>query len=86
VVLVGEAGGRLRYDFRALPFEVTLATSVWGSRDDLRVVLELARRGELRWEVETLPLVQGKRGARAGPPRDGHRSPRPCSVAKSCPV
>jgi alcohol dehydrogenase, propanol-preferring len=58
VVLVGEAGGRLRYDFRALPFEVTLATSVWGARDDLRAVLELARRGELRWDVETLPLVQ----------------------------
>jgi D-arabinose 1-dehydrogenase-like Zn-dependent alcohol dehydrogenase len=58
VVLVGEAGGRLRYDFRALPLEVTLTTSVWGSRADLRAVLELARRGELRWDVETLPLVQ----------------------------
>lgn len=56
VVLVGEAGGRLGYHFRALPFEATLLTSVWGSRSDLDAVLALARRGDLRWDVETMPL------------------------------
>lgn len=56
IMLVGEAGGHLSYDFRALPFEATLTTSVWGSRDDLRAVIELAHRGELSWDVETLSL------------------------------
>jgi propanol-preferring alcohol dehydrogenase len=56
IVLIGEAGGRLDYHFRALPFETSLTTSVWGSRNDLAAVLKLASRGKLRWDVETLPL------------------------------
>lgn len=56
VVLIGEAGGRLDYHFRALPLEATLMTSVWGSRDDLDTVLRMARNNELLWDVQTLPL------------------------------
>lgn len=56
IVVVGEAGGRLAYAFRSVPFEVVLTTSVWGSRNDLRDVLALAQRREVRWDVETLPL------------------------------
>jgi hypothetical protein len=31
-------------------------TSLWGPLNDLTAVLEFVARGELRWEVETLPL------------------------------
>jgi alcohol dehydrogenase, propanol-preferring len=56
VVVVGEVGGRLPFGFGAVPHEAHLTTSVWGSRRDLAAVVELARAGTLRWEVETLPL------------------------------
>jgi propanol-preferring alcohol dehydrogenase len=39
-----------------LPFEATLTTSSWGSLAELREVLAHARRDELDWEVEPLPL------------------------------
>lgn len=56
LVLVGEAGGRVPFGFGAVPYEATLTTSLWGARDDLAAVLDYARRGELEWHVETLPL------------------------------
>ena len=56
VMLVGEAGGRLPFGFRAVPHEAHLTTTVWGSLGDLREVLDLARRGELDWQVEAMPL------------------------------
>jgi propanol-preferring alcohol dehydrogenase len=56
VMVVGEVGGRLPFGFGAVPHEVHLTTSVWGSRRELAAVVELARAGTLRWEVEALPL------------------------------
>ena len=56
VMVVGEAGGRLPFGFGAVPDEAHLTTSVWGSYRDLVAVVELARAGTLRWEVEALPL------------------------------
>ena len=56
VMVVGEAGGRLPFGFGAVPNEAHLTTSVWGSYRDLVAVVELARAGTLRWEVEALPL------------------------------
>lgn len=56
VMLVGEAGGRLPFGFGAVDHEVHLTTSVWGSRTDLDAVLNFARTGRLRWEVEEFPL------------------------------
>jgi alcohol dehydrogenase, propanol-preferring len=56
VMVVGEAGGRLPFGFGAVPHEAHLTTSVWGSHRDLAAVVELARAGALRWEVEVLPL------------------------------
>ena len=58
VVAVGEAGGSLRFGFEHVPWDATFTTSTWGSLDDLAAVVDLARRGELRWHVETLPLEQ----------------------------
>jgi propanol-preferring alcohol dehydrogenase len=58
VALVGEAGGSVRFGDAGTPPEASLTTVAWGSRDDLREVVRLAERGRLRWEVETMPLVE----------------------------
>jgi propanol-preferring alcohol dehydrogenase len=56
ISLVGEAGGELTFSFEALPAEAWLTTTSWGSPDDLRDVVQLARRGRLRWTVDRMPL------------------------------
>ena len=56
VVLVGEAGGSLRFGFDRVAVESWLTTVAWGSVDDLRNVVSLASTGKLDWDVETLPL------------------------------
>jgi propanol-preferring alcohol dehydrogenase len=56
VMLVGEAGGSLRFGFESVPVEAWLTTTAWGSLADLRDVVALARRRRLRWEVERVPL------------------------------
>lgn len=56
VMSVGGAGGRLAFGLGAVPYESVFTTSAWGSRPELAEVLAHARRGDLRWEVEALPL------------------------------
>jgi len=56
ISLVGEAGGEMTFSFEALPAEAWLTTTSWGSPDDLRDVVQLARRGRLRWTVDRMPL------------------------------
>jgi propanol-preferring alcohol dehydrogenase len=56
ILHVGAAGGRLIYGFNALAPEAAIGTSILGSLEELRAVLEHARRGDLRWDVEALPL------------------------------
>ena len=51
-------GGRVPFGFSLVPYETHLTSSVWGSYQALRVVLGLARRGELTWDVEPMPLAQ----------------------------
>jgi propanol-preferring alcohol dehydrogenase len=56
VSVVGEAGGEMTFSFAALPVEASLTTTAWGSAEDLRDVVHLARRGRLRWTVDRMPL------------------------------
>ncbi len=56
VSLVGEAGGTFPFGFETLPVEAALTTTAWGSVDDLRAVVGLARAGKLRWDVVEMPL------------------------------
>lgn len=56
VVLVGIAGGSLRFAFAGLPPECVLTTSAWGTRAELEALLSLAARGLVRARVETQPL------------------------------
>jgi propanol-preferring alcohol dehydrogenase len=55
--LVGEAGGRYEFSFRHMPSEASLTTTGWGSLNDLREVVRLAKRGSLKWHVERMPLA-----------------------------
>jgi len=64
VMLVGEAGGHLALGFDSPPVESWITTTAWGSREDLVEVVRLARRGALRWTVETLPLRDAAAGLR----------------------
>jgi alcohol dehydrogenase, propanol-preferring len=57
VLLVGERGGSLPFGFERVPVESWLTTVAWGSAEDLRAVVSLARAGKLRWDVERVPLA-----------------------------
>ncbi len=56
VVLIGEAGGTVRFGMDLPGLESWFTTVAWGSRDDLRAVVRLAAGGRIRWEVEPIPL------------------------------
>ncbi len=56
ILLVGEAGGQVPFGMDRLTVEAWLTTVSWGSPDDLREVVRLARRGRLHWDVRTMPL------------------------------
>jgi propanol-preferring alcohol dehydrogenase len=58
VLQIGEAGGRLSVGLGRFPHEATYTSSIWGSLAELREVLDLARRGEVRCTVEALPLSE----------------------------
>lgn len=56
VLLAGEAGGQVAFGIEEQPAEAWLTTVAWGSRQDLRELIALARRGRLDWQVEAVPL------------------------------
>jgi alcohol dehydrogenase, propanol-preferring len=56
VMIVGEAGGRLEIGFERPAIEGWVTTTAWGSIDELREVVRLARIGSVRAEVEVLDL------------------------------
>ena len=58
LMLVGEAGGSVPFGFDHVPVESWLTSVAWGSHDDLRRVVALAEDGQLRWDVETMPLAE----------------------------
>lgn len=57
IMLVGEGGGHLRFGVDVTAIESWFTTTVWGSLEELRDVVALARDGALHWDVETLPLA-----------------------------
>jgi propanol-preferring alcohol dehydrogenase len=54
--LVGIAGGSIPFSFFSVPYEVSLATTYWGSLPELMEVLDLARTGRIKPVIETYPL------------------------------
>ncbi|WP_063001569.1 NAD(P)-dependent alcohol dehydrogenase [Nocardia mikamii] len=58
ITIVGVGKGRLLVGYRSLPFDACVRATFWGSRPDLAEVVELARAGHIRIEVETYSLNQ----------------------------
>jgi len=56
VTVVGIAGGTYRFSSLLAPQEVSLSTTYWGSRPELKEVLALATRGALKADIETVTL------------------------------
>jgi propanol-preferring alcohol dehydrogenase len=62
IMRIGSGEGWLKFGRGVVPPEVTFTSARGGSRADVAAVLEHARRGELRWDVETLPLERANEG------------------------
>jgi propanol-preferring alcohol dehydrogenase len=61
VSIVGIGGGQLPVGFGSTAFDVSVRAPYWGSRSELIEVLELARRGQVKVEVETFSLDEAPR-------------------------
>jgi propanol-preferring alcohol dehydrogenase len=57
IIVVGIAGGTLPFSFWSVPLECEVTTSIWGSRQELKEVLELARQGRITPHIERQPLA-----------------------------
>ena len=57
VMLVGEGGGHLEIGFERPAIEAWVTTTAWGSIDELREVVRLARIGAVHADVEVLDLA-----------------------------
>jgi propanol-preferring alcohol dehydrogenase len=55
-VVVGLYGGTIPFGFGAVPHEARFMTSVWGTRDQLAELVDLAKQHDLHSEIETVTL------------------------------
>lgn len=58
LTVVGLAGGKLPFDFFALPYECSLATTYWGTLPELMEVIALAEAGTIKPHIQSFPLDQ----------------------------
>lgn len=56
LTVVGIGGGTLPVGFFSVPYELSVATTYWGSLPELREVIDLARAGKIGARVQTFPL------------------------------
>jgi propanol-preferring alcohol dehydrogenase len=56
LTIVGIGGGSIPVSFFSVPYELSVATTYWGSLPELREVIDLARAGRIRAHVQTFPL------------------------------
>jgi len=61
LVVVGAAAGQFAWNFYALPYEVSLTTSFWGTLPELHEVIALARQGRIKAHVQRFPLEDALR-------------------------
>jgi alcohol dehydrogenase, propanol-preferring len=55
-IVIGLFGGRVPFGLGAVPHEARFLSSIWGSRDELAELIELARRERLEYTIDTMPL------------------------------
>jgi propanol-preferring alcohol dehydrogenase len=58
LVVIGAAAGQFTWNFYALPYEVKLTTSFWGTLPELHEVIALARHNKVKAHVQRFPLEQ----------------------------
>jgi alcohol dehydrogenase, propanol-preferring len=58
LVVVGAAAGQFTWNFYALPYEVSLTTSFWGTLPELHEVIALARQNKIKAHIQRFPLEQ----------------------------
>ncbi len=61
LVIIGAAAGNYTWNFYALPYEVNLTTSFWGTLSELYEVIALAQRGLITPHLQRFPLDQAVR-------------------------
>jgi alcohol dehydrogenase, propanol-preferring len=59
-IVVGLFGGRIPFGLGAVPHEAHFLSSIWGSRDELAELIELARREPLKYTIDTMPLERAQ--------------------------
>ena len=59
-IVIGLFGGRIQFGLGAVPPEAHFLSSVWGSRDELAELIELAQRGRLEYTIDTMPLERAQ--------------------------
>ncbi len=60
LTVVGLAMGTLAFDFRAVPWECSIAATYWGTLPELAEVISLAQTGKIRSRVEYFPLERAR--------------------------
>ncbi|MPZ15981.1 MAG: alcohol dehydrogenase catalytic domain-containing protein [Chloroflexi bacterium] len=56
LTVVGIGGGTFPFSFQSLPYEVSMQTAYWGTRQELIEVLNMAARGLIKSNTVTFPL------------------------------
>jgi alcohol dehydrogenase, propanol-preferring len=59
-VVIGLFGGRIPFGLGAVPHEAHFLSSIWGSRDELAELIELAQRERLEYTIDTMALEQAQ--------------------------
>ena len=59
-IVVGLFGGTIPFGLGAVPHEAHFLSSIWGSRDELAELIELARRERLEYTIDTMPLERAQ--------------------------
>ena len=60
IIVVGLWGGRIQFGVGVLPSEAVLTTSIWGSLEELKELLEFAKNHPLQHNVEPIPLEKAQ--------------------------
>ena len=59
MIVIGAAAGQFTWNFYALPYEVNLTTSFWGTLPELHEVIAMAQRGLITPHIATISLEEG---------------------------
>jgi propanol-preferring alcohol dehydrogenase len=60
VIVMGLFGGKIPFGLGAVPHEAHFLSSIWGSRDELAELIDLAQREDIQATIETMPLEEAQ--------------------------